>query len=544
MATQGTNARGFDLAPPAPMLCCLPLMTPKLASLLATLLALAGPARAEDASKPAAEAKPGSEAKSADGKEKAEKPDDHEKSSLTTNSVVIAGQKVDYIARAGTLALKDKDDKATATIFYIAYTRANVADPKRRPLTFSFNGGPGSSSVWLHLGLLGPRRVRLEDSGRPMPPPYALVDNEYSLLDDTDLVFIDPVSTGFSRAIKPDEARNFHGVEEDIRSVADFIHLYLTRNARWESPKFIIGESYGTTRAAGLSGELRGRHFINVNGIMLVSSVLNFQTISFEEGNDLPYIVYLPSYTAAAWYHHRLAANLQSRQLTNVLGEAEAFASGDYNHALLLGDALPAPDRAAVVKSYARLTGLSEAYIDRSNLRVPLSRFAVEILRDRNDVIGRYDGRYTGRVRDRVSVEMPYDPSGVAVFGPFTSTFNQYVRTDLKFELDAPYEILTGAVHPWNWGAQNSFVNVAGTLADSLTENPFLKVHVSCGYYDLATPYFAARYTFNHLGVDPSLLKNVTFDNYTAGHMMYVNPADLQKQKSDLSRFIHTTLGR
>lgn len=505
---------------------------------MAALLALHFAVLADDPPKPVADA-----AKPAEEKEK-DKPDSHEKVVVTTNSVVVGGKKIDYLARAGTLVLKDNEDKPTAAIFYIAYTRTNTSDTKTRPITFSFNGGPGSSSVWLHLGLLGPRRVKLEEGGHPVLPPNTLVDNEYSLLDETDLVFIDPVSTGFSRAIKPDDAKNFHGVEGDIRSVADFIHLYLTRNGRWESPKFIIGESYGTTRAAGLSGELRERHFINVNGIMLVSSVLNFQTLEFDEGNDLPYVVYFPSYTATAWYYKKLAPELQSRPLTNVLAEAEAFASGDYNHALLLGDGLPAADRATVISRYARLTGLNAAFVDRSNLRVPLGRFAVELLRDRNEVVGRFDSRYSGRVRDRIANEMPYDPSGAAVFGAFTSTFNQYVRSELKFEQDAPYEILTGKVHPWKWGAENSFLNVAGTLAESLTQNPFLKVHVSCGYYDLATPYYAARYTFNHLGVDPALLKNVTLDDYTAGHMMYVNPPDLQKQKADLANFIHSALGR
>ncbi|HEX7653675.1 MAG TPA: peptidase S10, partial [Verrucomicrobiae bacterium] len=301
----------------------------KTGSLLAALLALLFQALADDAPKPSTEA-----AKPAEDKDK-EKPDPHEKLVITTNSVVIDGTKIEYVARAGKLVLKNNEDQPTAAIFYISYTRTGSAVPKARPITFSFNGGPGSSSVWLHLGLLGPRRVKLEEGGKPLPPPHTLVDNGYSLLDETDLVFIDPVSTGFSRAIKPDEAKNFHGVEEDIRSVAEFIRLYLTRNARWESPKFIIGESYGTTRAAGLSGELQNHHYININGIMLVSSVLNFQTLSFEEGNDLPYVVYFPSYAATAWYYHKLAPELQARSLTNVLAEAEDFAAGEYNHSLL-----------------------------------------------------------------------------------------------------------------------------------------------------------------------------------------------------------------
>lgn len=466
-----------------------------------------------------------------------------EKKVETTNSITLGGQKFTYVARAGTLLLRDAEEKPTAQIFYIAYTKAGTNDPARRPVTFAFNGGPGSSSVWLHLGLLGPRRVRFEDDGGALPPPYQLVDNEYSLLDETDLVFIDPVSTGYSRAVKPEDAKNFHGLDSDIRSVAEFIRLYTSRNARWASPKFIVGESYGTTRAAGLSGELSQHYYMNMNGIMLVSSVLNFQTLEFAEGNDLPYVLYVPSYTATAWYHKKLPADLQARPLLDVLAESEAFASGDYNRALLLGTALPAEQRKAVVKRFSRLTGLTEDYVDRSDLRVPLSRFNVELMRAENLVLGRFDSRYRGRVRDRVGEAMPYDPSGSAVFSTFASTFNQYIRTELKFEEDAPYEILTGNVHPWKWNSENSYVNVATTLADSLTQNPFLKVYVACGYYDLATPYFAARYTFGHLGLDPALAKNVMLEDYTAGHMMYLNQPDLKKQKADLARFIRSASG-
>jgi carboxypeptidase C (cathepsin A) len=276
---------------------------------------------------------------------KGDRSETKEKKVETKHSITINGQKIDYTAVAGTILLKDAEDKPTAEIFYIAYTRNGVDDLSRRPLMFSFNGGPGSSSVWLHLGLLGPRRVRLEDDGSPLPPPYQLVDNDYSVLDESDLVFIDPVSTGFSRAVKPDDAKKFHGVEEDIRSVAEFIRLYSTRNTRWASPKFIIGESYGTTRAAGLSGELRQRLRMNVNGIMLVSTVLNFQTLHFADGNDLPYVLYLPTYAATAWYHKKLPADLQQLSLTNLLSKVEAFASGDYNKALLQGASLAADQR-------------------------------------------------------------------------------------------------------------------------------------------------------------------------------------------------------
>ena len=452
------------------------------------------------------------------------------------HSGMINGQKLDYTAVAGTILLRDNEEKPTAAIFYIAYTKDGETNMARRPVTFSFNGGPGSSSVWMHLGLLGPRRVLLNEDGSSLPPPYKLVDNEYSLLDDTDLVFIDPVSTGFSRPVKPDDAKKFHSVESDLRSVANFIRLYTTRNGRWDSPKFIIGESYGTTRAAGLTGELRERERMNVNGIMLVSTVLNFETISFAHGNDLPYVLYLPSYTASAWYHKRLPPDLQQLPLAEVMAKAETFATRDYNHALVLGTALPAETRRATVKELARLTGLSEEFIDRSNLRVAMSRFAAELLRADNRVIGRFDARYKGYVRDRLAGGMEYDPTTEAVAGVFASTFNQYVRAELNYKSDLPYEILTSI--DWDWGEQNRYLNVAETLADSLTRNPYLRVHVSCGDYDLATPWSAVRYTFNHLQVDPDLAKNITLDTYTAGHMMYLNLADLKKQKADLARFI------
>ena len=452
------------------------------------------------------------------------------------HSATINGQKLDYTAVAGTILLRDNEDKPTAAIFYIAYTKDGEKDLARRPITFSFNGGPGASSVWMHLGLLGPRRILLNEDGSSPPPPYQLVDNEFSLLDETDLVFIDPVSTGFSRAVKPEDARKFHSVESDLRSVASFIRLYTTRNTRWGSPKFIIGESYGTTRAAGLSGELRQRQRMNVNGIMLVSTVLNFETISFARGNDLPYMLYLPTYTAAAWYHKKLPPDLQRLSVAEAMAKSEAFATGDYNHALVLGTALPAETRRATVKELARLTGLSEEYISRANLRVPLGRFAAELLRAENRVIGRFDARYKGFVRDRGTEGAEQDPSLEAVASVFASTFNDYVRAELNYKSDLPYEILTGV--DWDWGEQNRYLNVAETLADSLTRNPYLRVHVSIGDYDLATPWSAARYTFNHLQVDPELVKNVTFDTYTAGHMMYLNLPDLKKQKADLARFI------
>ncbi|WP_009958013.1 S10 family peptidase [Verrucomicrobium spinosum] len=483
-------------------------------------------------------------------KEKAKEPEkaaDKEKETprqvQSQHSVVINGTAVSYTATAGMMPLKDAEGKTTAEIFFMAYTKDGVADVTKRPVTFSFNGGPGSSSVWMHLGLLGPRRVKLKEDGSALPPPYQLVDNEYSLLDETDLVFIDPVGTGYSRATKLDEAKRFYGVKEDTASVAEFIRLYVTKNTRWASPKFLIGESYGTTRAAALSGELGSKHLMNLNGIMLVSTVLNFQTIWGGPGNDLPHVLYLPSFTATAWHHKKLSAELQKLPLTEVLKQAEAFAMGDYNHALMQGSALPPATRQAVLKQLASFTGLTVEYLDRADLRPSLQRFGVELLRDKDLQIGRFDSRYTGHVRDRLTETTEGDPSADAVFSAYASTFNHYIRTELKFEEDKPYEILTGSVQPWNWGAENDFVNVSETLAKSMTKNPFLKVHVSQGYTDLATPYFAAKYTFTHLDVAPDIAKNLVMDEYQSGHMMYLNLPDLVKQKADLAKFIRGASG-
>ncbi|MGO8677513.1 MAG: S10 family peptidase [Limisphaerales bacterium] len=513
------------------------LLTVLLASavLAAPLPAAEAPSNAPSQSTSAAA--PSKEAGKEPAKEKAKDKEPEEKLVQTRHTATVGGQPLSYTASAGTILLRDEEDKPTASIFYIAYTLDGVEDLSTRPVTFSFNGGPGSSSVWMHLGMLGPRRVRLAEDGSALPPPYKLEDNDSSLLDETDLVFIDPVSTGYSRAIPPKEAKKFHGLHEDASSVAEFIRLYVTRNKRWDSPKFIIGESYGTTRAAALSGELSQRLRMNVNGIMLVSTVLNFETLDFSAGNDLPYILYLPTYTATAWFHKKLPADLQQQPLSEVFAKAEGFASGEYAAALFSGASLPDAQRGKVVGQYARLTGLSTNLVERANLRVSLGRFASELLADENRVVGRYDGRYKGYVRDRLAGRMEQDPSYEAVASAFASTFNHYIRAELKYETDLPYEVLA-PVGGWNWDQTNGYVDVTQTLAGALTRNPFLKVHVSSGYYDLATPLLATRYTFNHLGVDPALSANLTLDTYTAGHMMYLNLPDLKKSKADLARFI------
>ncbi|MCI0521849.1 MAG: peptidase S10, partial [Chloroflexi bacterium] len=472
------------------------------------------------------------------------KPEPKDNLVVTQHQATIQGVTFPYSVTCGTIILKEESEKTgeeagksegekpKAAIFFVAYTRDDVTEPAKRPLTFAFNGGPGSSSVWLHLGVLGPRRVKLDDEGMPFPPPYELVENPYSLLDLTDLVFIDPVSTGYSRPVEGEKAREFHGFKKDIQSVGDFIRLYTSRYQRWSSPKFLIGESYGTTRASGLSGYLQDRHGMYLNGIMLISAVLNFQTLRFGPGNDLPYLLFLPTYTATAWYHHKLAPDLQERQLREVLDEVEAFAMCDYAAALLHGDALGNEQREEIIRRLAFYTGLSKEYVERTDLRLEIFRFTKELLREQRRTVGRLDSRFKGIDRDSAGEMFEHDPSLSAVLGAYTATLNDYVRRTLKFESDLPYEILTEKVWPWDYSAfQGRYVEVGETLRRALTANPAMRLFIANGYYDLATPYFATEYTFNHLGLDPSLRPNVSMEYYEAGHMMYIHLPSLQQLK-------------
>ena len=463
----------------------------------------------------------------------------------------IGGKEISYTVTTGTLVLKEESEKTgdkagefegekpKASIFFVAYTRNDVDDKTRRPITYSFNGGPGSSSVWLHLGALGPRRVALGDAGNLLPPPYGISDNPASILDVTDLVFIDPMLTGYSRAVVGEKAKDFLNFKKDIESVGDFIRLYTTRYQRWMSPKFLIGESYGTTRAAGLSGYLQDRHGLYLNGIILVSSILDFGTADVHPGNDLPYILFLPTYAATAWYHHKLVAPLQ-KDLHALLEEVEAFALSDYTTALMKGAALTAKERAAIIKRLARYTGLSADYLDRVNLRPEIMRFTKELLRDQRRTVGRLDSRFTGLDRDSGGETFEHDPSMSATTGPFTAAFYDYVRRELKFESDLPYEVLNfKANEQWRFEQhENRYVEVAETLRKAMAINPHLKVFVANGYYDLATPYFATEYTFNHLSFDPSLQSNIAMGYYEAGHMMYIHDPSLAKLKQDLAAFI------
>lgn len=483
------------------------------------------------------------EEKQDDGKE--EKPAPKDNLVETQHKVTIDGREIAYTVVAGTMVLKEETadrekeaegEKPRAQVFFVAYTKDDVADKSKRPLTFSFNGGPGSSSVWLHLGVLGPRRAVLEFDGNLPRPPFQLTDNEYSLLDQTDLVFIDPVSTGYSRPVDGQKPKEWHGFKKDIQSVGDFIRLYTTRANRWLSPKFLIGESYGTTRAAGLAGYLQERHGLYLNGLMLVSAVLDFTTIDFNLNNDLPYIMFLPAYAATAWYHHKLRIR---KPLQSLLKEVEKFALGEYAAALLKGDALTRPERERIVENLARYTGLAPDFIERSNLRIKDGHFFKELLRERGLTVGRLDSRFTGIDRLGVTEAAEYDPLLTNVMGPYTAGFYDYVRAELKFESDLPYEILSGFVHPWSFAEfENQYLNVGETLRKAMTYNPHLKVFVANGYYDLGTPYSATEYTFDHLGLHASLRGNVSMGYYEAGHMMYIHLPSLAELKRDLAEFI------
>jgi carboxypeptidase C (cathepsin A) len=462
-----------------------------------------------------------------------------EKPVVTKHQITAGNRTLAYTVTAGMLPIMNAAGETEADVFFMAYTLDNAGPAQKRPLMFSFNGGPGSSSVWLHLGALGPQRVKMLEDGSMPAPPFELVDNEFTWLGETDLVFIDPVGTGYSRARKADLGKKFWNVAGDIQSVGEFIRMYLTRYERWTSPLFLVGESYGTTRAAGLAGHLIDRG-IAFNGIVLVSSILNFQTARFARGNDLPYVLFLPTYTASAWYHKKLAADLQA-DLRKALGEAEKWAAGAYAEALAKGDRLTAAERQAAIDKLHRLTGLEKRYIDRCDLRIEIQHFCKELLRDRGRTVGRLDSRFLGIDESGVSERPDFDPTMSIIFPPYTTTFNQYVRTSLGYKTDRTYSIL-GGVDRWEFGP--GYTDTSEALRGAFAKNPYMKLFVASGYFDLATPYFATEYTLGHMGLDGSLRKNVTTAYYHAGHMMYIHAKSLEKLKRDVAEFLGGALGR
>ncbi len=462
----------------------------------------------------------------------------------TKNFVVINGTRINYTATTGYLQIKTEDGKPRGNFFFIAYTRDDAGDVAKRPVTFTFNGGPGSSSVWLHMGVMGPKRILMTDDGASLQPPYSYVPNEYSWLDKTDLVFIDPIGTGYSRAADGVDKAQFHGYVEDIESVGEFIRLYTTQNKRWASPKFLAGESYGTTRAAGLSNYLQTKYNMYLNGVVLISSVLNFGTILFGIGNDLPYSLYLPSYAATAWYYKKLPADLQQKELSVLLKEVENFSLNDYTTALMKGSKLSEGEHTAMAKKLSRYTGLSEAIIRQADLRINLPVFNKELLRKEGKTVGRLDSRFTGTDFDNTGAATDYDPSYSSVIaGPYTASVLDYFTKELNYTSDLQYYILGGGIAKWNYSnVQNKYLNVAEDLRQAMAKNPFLKVWVLGGYYDFATPYFAAEYVVKHMNLRPDQQKNIQFTYYPAGHMVYIHKPSLIQMKEEADLFYQTTL--
>jgi carboxypeptidase C (cathepsin A) len=440
-----------------------------------------------------------------------------------------------YSATVGMLPVKDAYGETKAGIFFTAYT---VDSPEPRPLTFSFNGGPGSSSVWLHLGALGPKRVKLGDDGEALDAPYDLVDNSESWLSFTDLVFIDPVGTGFSRSLKAEDEESFWGLSGDVDSIADFIRSYLTRFERWMSPLYIAGESYGTTRAAGLSDALMDRG-IGLKALVLISSILNFQTARFNRGNDLPFLLFLPTYAATAHFHGKLSKDLQAKPLEELLVEVEEFCESEYLLALNKGSSLSPEKTAETVEKLARFTGLDPLYIELTGLRINIHRFCKELLRKEGRTVGRLDSRYKGIDPIGVSESPEFDPS--TVIGPaFTHCLNDYIQRELGYRSKLPYYISNPDKlwARWKWGdAGGGYPDTSEALRRTMSKNKFMRVFIANGYYDLATPYFATRYTLNHMALDPSLLGNITNGYYESGHMMYVHSKELANLKRDVEAF-------
>jgi carboxypeptidase C (cathepsin A) len=453
---------------------------------------------------------------------------------VTHHSVNVDGTILNYTATVAQMPLKDASGETEAHIFYMAYTLDSATDKSKRPLTFCFNGGPGSPSMWVHMGGMGPRSPKLMANGSMPQPPYQLIDNQSTWLDKTDLVFIDPVGTGYSRAKSVDVARRMNGVQGDIQSVGEFIRMYIQRNSRQASPLFIAGESYGTFRAAGLAGNLIDRG-IAFNGIVLIGTTLNLETI-WSRSDDLVYELEFPTYAADAWYHKKVAADLQKKDLKSFLKDAETFAMTDYANALAKGDDLTPAERKSVVDKLVRFTGLEPRYIEESNLRWDVAHFTRQLLRDQHETIGRYDGRLAGPSLMNTGETSEYDPSSTLITPPFVSMFTNYIRNELDYKTDM-YYYTSGGTQPWDYGSANSFGDTTAMLRSAMVKNPYMKVMVAASYFDLATPYYAVEYTFNHMGLSPEMHKNISWDFYQSGHMLYIDSDSHSKLKSDISNF-------
>src|SRR5437660_4748301 len=463
-----------------------------------------------------------------------------EKISQTQHAIRINGRENRYTATAGTLPIRLEDGKIAARMFFVAYSK-DGEDVKTRPISFLYNGGPGAATIWLHMGSFAPRRVQMADEGFQPPPPYQLVDNDNSLIDVSDLVFVDAVDTGYSRVVSGVTNSQFHGQEGDIRAFGEFINAYLSSYNRWPSPKFLIGESYGTIRSAGLSAELQNRHGVELNGIVLVSTLLTYQTLSPAPDNDVAYADLVETYAATAWYHKRLPSDLQQQDLKRVVEEARAFAWTDYMAALTKGNTLTDAERKAMAQKLSRFTGLSAQYIESANLRVESGRFRKELLRDQRLMVGRLDGRFTALDLDAAGENQEFDPSNTALQGAYTALFQDYIKNDLKWESDLHYPT-SGNVRPWTY-VQNRYMDETEALRQTMTRNPFLKVFVTCGYYDMATIMGGSEFNFTHLAYDKAVTDRVSFGYYEAGHMIYIRPSAHKLLKQDIAKFIDGSRG-
>lgn len=465
------------------------------------------------------------------------------KVSVTKHKGKFNGTSVNYQVSAGDSFLKDKDGEPKASIFHVAYTRTDVKNPSSRPLVFIFNGGPGSSSVWLHMGVFGPKRVVLpSDAERVGAAPYTLSDNALSILDIADMVFIDPVGTGYSKPLGDHEGKEFWGVKEDAQTLSEFVRLYITQNNRWNSPKYLAGESYGTTRAGAMVKELQeGWGSIDLNGILLISSIIDFQTGDFTEGNDTPFVTFLPTYAATAWYHNAIPDKSQWQNLEDFIAATRDFALNQYATVLIKGSLATELEVNQVVDKLHQFTGLKKQYIRQSDLRINEFLFMKELLRDKGQVVGRLDSRYLGEDANIVSNRFEADPSSYAIDGAYTAAIQQYFATDINVKRDEPYHILSGEVfRGWNWLYGNSarsqgFLNVTPFISKGMRQNKDFRVFVANGYYDLATPFFATEHSMNHHGID---LDRVTMKYYEAGHMMYIHEPSLKALVKDIRQFI------
>lgn len=458
------------------------------------------------------------------------------------HSMLINNKTLNYKTTAGFMHMSNEEGKDKARFYFTAYTLNNIPNPKDRPITFIFNGGPGSSSVWLHMGGLGPRMIKMTDDGEATQPPYEIINNPNSWLDKSDLVFIDPIETGYSRPAEGEDKRQFLGYVEDISSVGDFIRAYVSEFKRWNSPKFLSGESYGTTRSAGLSGYLQDRYGMYLNGIIMISAVTNFATLNFSRGHDLPYVMYLPTYAAIAAYHGALP-----NKVTDVdafIEEVRQYAKGEYASMLMKGDQLTATDKVKLADKLHQYTGLSKEYLENTHYRIQISRFVKELLRDKQQTVGRLDGRILGLDYDHAGEGYEFDPSySKAIYGPYSMAINDYINRELGFQTNLAYEILTGRVRPWNYNnVQNQYLNNSETLRLAIHKNPYLKVMFINGYYDLATPFFATEYTVDHMMLAPELKNNISMKYYESGHMVYIHKPSLDKMTKDVREFYDEVL--